>query len=464
MLLHRSLSVIADTAETLAKGFKRQPVTIEEVTDEEGGPPRRIPSLSSPVHRDSNRASPESEQRDSVIGNAAAESTAQGALREETQFHSLRSDSSSVGTSRFSRNSQSIQRVLREHAERTEARAQSAYERNRTALDLISKSMDNVRGAFTEARRARDRFHDMLSVSARSRESIGRNIEADSFSVRRPGKETAEDLRKVANYQRRVRSQVLGPDERRELQPSPVSSWRLRSGMYPASQSRLVEGQNESMNLGTDISTVRNTLSGISRDMDVHRMGVREWVAHQRSEKPLRPMSDLSDSVPRRTASPVARVDEVLARYNPVITPSPSPSPAPAPKRTAGERVSWLDRLNHPSTSRAGLARAGLYIGIWSLGLRCNCFDITHYSITSRSALRPCPRLHSLRSRPSAYRQSHQQTNPHAHSYSIGAQRRGRHHNGRGAYQHQTCNHARDPTTTSQYMPVSRLQLPLGHR
>ena len=236
----RSPSVIADAAEPLEKGFKRQPVTMEEVTDEDGGPPRRIPSSSSPIHRESNRASPESEQRDSVIGNPVAESTAQGALHEETQFHSLRSHSPSVGTSRFSRNTQSIQRVLREHAERAEARAQSAYEQSRSALDLISKSMDNVRGAFTEARRARDRFHDMLSVSARSRQSVRRSIEANSLSAHRAEKETAGDLRKVADYQRRVRSQVLGPDERRELQPSPVSSWRLRSGMYPASQSRLL--------------------------------------------------------------------------------------------------------------------------------------------------------------------------------------------------------------------------------
>ena len=40
-----SPSVIADAAEPLEKGFKWQPVTMEEVTDEDGGPPRRIPSL-----------------------------------------------------------------------------------------------------------------------------------------------------------------------------------------------------------------------------------------------------------------------------------------------------------------------------------------------------------------------------------------------------------------------------------
>ena len=163
---HRSSLVIADTAEPLAKQFKRQPVTLEEVTDEEGGLPRQIPSFSNPVHCNSDRASPESEQWDSVIGNPTAESMAQGTLHEETQFHSLRSHSPSVGTSKFSCNTQSIQWVLCEHAEQAEARAQSAYEQSCSALNLISKLMDNVRGVFTEARCMRDRFHNMLSVSA----------------------------------------------------------------------------------------------------------------------------------------------------------------------------------------------------------------------------------------------------------------------------------------------------------
>jgi len=49
---------------------------------------------------------------------------------------------------------------------------------------------------------------------------------------------------------------------------------------------------------------------------------------------------------PARAASPIARVDEVLARYG------RSTNPPTVPMRTAGERLSWLDRLNRPSTSR----------------------------------------------------------------------------------------------------------------
>ena len=250
----------------------------------------------------------------------------------------------SENTSRFSRNTHSLRRVMREHAERAEAHAQSAYEQNRAALDLISKSLDNVRSAFAEAKHARDRLNDMLSVSSRSRESTRRHANADAPSVYQAERDAADGLRKVADYRRRIHSQVLGSDERRDLQPSTVSSWRLRSGMYPELPLHLVEGQNASVVLMTDGSTVQNTPSDMSRNRDVHRMEVREWVSHQNQVKPQQPIFERSDSVPRGPPSLVAHADEVLAHHNPVHAP---PS---APKRTAGERVSWLDRLNRPST------------------------------------------------------------------------------------------------------------------
>ena len=195
--------------------------------------------------------SPESEQQDSVLGNPAAHSTAQNAFQGNTQFRSAVSTTPPVSNSRFSRNTQSIQRVMREHAERAEARAQSAYEQNRAALNLISESMNNVRSAFTEAKRARDRYHDLLSVSSRSRESARRRSDADAPSVHQAERGSAEDVHKVADYQRRVRSHVLGAEEHKEIQPSIVSSWHLQSGMYPASISCFVEGENASMDLGT---------------------------------------------------------------------------------------------------------------------------------------------------------------------------------------------------------------------
>ena len=137
-------------------------VTMESVTDEDARQPR--PPLQ--------EISPESEQLDSDFGNPAAQSTAQNVPLEETRFHSVLSHPASGNTSKFSQNPPSIEQVWREHMNRAEARAQSAYKQSRVALDLISKSMDNVQGAFTEAKRMRNRFHDILLVSSRSCQSV----------------------------------------------------------------------------------------------------------------------------------------------------------------------------------------------------------------------------------------------------------------------------------------------------
>jgi hypothetical protein len=133
-----------------------------------------------------------------------------------------------------------------------------------------------------EAKRAHNRFNDLLSVSSRSRQSVRQRTNMDSPLENQAEKEAVDGLCKVVDYQRRVRSQVLGSDKRRELQKSLVSSWRLRLGMYPASLSRLVEGQNASMDIGTPVSTAKNTPSDAPRDMNAHRMGVCEWVEYHR--------------------------------------------------------------------------------------------------------------------------------------------------------------------------------------
>jgi hypothetical protein len=321
-------------------------VTVETVTNEEVGPSRRAPT---PIHRAyarMERASPESEQRDSVLGNPVARSTAQDAFQGNTRSPSVSSITPSVNKSRSSRNTQTIKRVMREHAERAEARAQSAYEQNRAALDLISKSMDNVRNAFIEAKHARDRYHDILSVSSRSRQNARRHADPNASSAHRADSEAIDRSRKVAGYQRRLRTQVLGPEERQEAHPSSAISWRLRSGMHPASLSWLAEAENASMDLSTEVSTAKLTPTEAPRKMNAHRMRVREWVAHQREITAQRSTPEESDPVRRRAASPVTRAEDVFARHNPINT------APPAQKRTAGERVSWLDWLNQPSTSR----------------------------------------------------------------------------------------------------------------
>ena len=94
------------------------------------------------------------------------------------------------------------------------------------------------------------------------------------------------------------------------------------------------------------MSTAKFTPLEAPRETNAPRMGVRESVSNQRTYTPQVPNSESTGTTTPRAKSPVARVSEVLAHYN---TPIYSPL---APKRTAGERVSWLDRLNRPSTSR----------------------------------------------------------------------------------------------------------------
>jgi len=180
----------------------------EEVTDEEAGPSWLAPTSSHHVHYDQG-TSPESEQQDSILGNPIAQSMAQHAFHVDTQFHLVTSITPSVNVSRFSHNTQSIQQVMHEHAEWVEACVQSAYKQNHMALDLISKSMDNVRSAFTEAKHTHDQFHDILSVSSQSHKNAWWHTVADAPSVHWAKREAVNRVCKVADYQCCLRSQVF---------------------------------------------------------------------------------------------------------------------------------------------------------------------------------------------------------------------------------------------------------------
>ena len=113
-------------------------------------------------------------------------------------------------------------------------------------------------------------------------------------------------VRGTADYRRRLDSQVLGSEERRGAQPR-----------------------------------------GATRNMNAHRMSVREWVTNKREVRAQGYAPEDPNRPRQRAPSPIARADNdtVMRVKLPFINTS-------APHRTAGERVSWLDRLNCPSTSR----------------------------------------------------------------------------------------------------------------
>jgi beta-glucanase (GH16 family) len=92
-------------------------VTVETVTDEEVGLSQQAPT---PIHHTyacMERASPESEQRDSILGNPIAWSMAQDAFQGNIQSHFVSSITLSINKLRSSHNTQTIKWVMCECTE-----------------------------------------------------------------------------------------------------------------------------------------------------------------------------------------------------------------------------------------------------------------------------------------------------------------------------------------------------------
>ena len=188
--------------------ISRRRTQVTMVSDAEAGPPGPAPPS-----RHRMKCSPTSSelgQQDFVLGNPAAQSTAQKALQK---------------------------RALREHVKRAEDRAQAAYEQSCTALELISMSMEKVCTTFAEAKCARDRYHNLL-VSSRSRE----NIRHRCANARSPSTY-------MAGRQHHLQSRLIASEGCCEAHPFP----------------------NVPMDLGTRVYTTQWTPSGVHHTLDAHR-------------------------------------------------------------------------------------------------------------------------------------------------------------------------------------------------
>ena len=113
-------------------------------------------------------------------------------------------------------------------------------------------------------------------------------------------------------YKNLIQSRALDSEEYQAIQPSTISSWCLRSGMYPTSLSRLVEGETASMDLGTRVPTEKLAAREAPRDMNAHRMSVSKWVADQRRIWSQRPAPEVPSPTMQCAVSPVARVGDVF--------------------------------------------------------------------------------------------------------------------------------------------------------
>ena len=317
-------------------------VTVESITDEDVSPHRRA---FSPGHRKMNastrRPSPEFEQRDSFAAwNPAVRSMARNVGRSNPQSEPAPSAIPLVSAARRSRRSESIRQEMREHAEQVEARAKAAYEQNRAALELISQSMDNVRNSFVEARHARDRFHELLSVSSRTRHNVRRHQELRTQSDQRAERDTGDDVRGTADYQ--CRSQGL-VSSTAAAQRSSMAPRNRRSETRSTPLLCLAEGKDASADPHARVSAAKLTPREAPRCVNTQEMRVREWVADQRRIWSRRPAPDAPDFTGPQPSPPAARVD-IFAQGNPGI------GDTPVRQATADRRVSWLDRRTRSST------------------------------------------------------------------------------------------------------------------
>ena len=98
------------------------------------------------------------------------------------------------------------------------------------------------------------------------------------------------------------------------------------------------------MDIDTKVSTIQFTPQEAPHNMELHRMGVHEWVADQCRNMAQEPMPKEQDP-PR----PWARLPPVCAADTPRKLATAFPTMQP---RATGEQVNWFDHLNHPSTSQ----------------------------------------------------------------------------------------------------------------
>jgi hypothetical protein len=154
----------------------------------------------------------------------------------------------------------SIECDLRGYAEQAEERTQAALDLNCRALGLLMESIENTKQARVDAIRARQQVEDLLSVSSHHRECMRSQQCAENKSIDRAIRKAHDQHRRQADYECRLRSNVLMTEEHQEIKPSPVSSILLESRNISTAVSRNADGEPGSQDLGASISVPKSTL------------------------------------------------------------------------------------------------------------------------------------------------------------------------------------------------------------
>ena len=195
----------------------------------------------------------------------------------------------STGTSRSARDRapSSIERELRECTEIADKQTQTAMDLNHRALGLLMESMESTKQARAQAIRAQQRVEDLLSVSSRHREHVRsiQRTENDS-STTRIIREASDEHRKQADYERRLKSNVLTTEERLDIKPSPIDSMLLESRNASTSLSRNADGNRSSQGIRVSLSIPRQTPPRSPEPRNPGRMDVEEWVQYTQRQPP----------------------------------------------------------------------------------------------------------------------------------------------------------------------------------
>src|SRR5258706_12356606 len=101
--------------------------------------------------------------------------------------------------------------------------------------------------------------------------------------------EARDQHRRQADYERRLRSNVLTAEERQNIKPSPISSILLESSSMPTSFSHNADGDVSSQDSGASVSVPRRTPPQSPEPHNPGRMEVDDWVQYTQQHPPSPP-------------------------------------------------------------------------------------------------------------------------------------------------------------------------------
>ena len=165
---------------------------------------------------------------------------------------------------------------------------------NCRALGLLMESMENTKQAQAQVVHARQWFEDLLLVSSHHCECTHSRQHADNDSIDQITHEARDQYHRQAEYECRLRSNILTADEQLEIKPSPIGSIILGFCSMSTSFSHKFNGKTSSQDLRASVFIPRWTPPRYPGPHNPGRMEVNDWV-HYTQQHPPPPPADGHD-------------------------------------------------------------------------------------------------------------------------------------------------------------------------